>query len=70
MAIATKMQRYMKSPALLTAMVLLMTTNIAVADPNLWVSADRVERHTCPSVKCGVAAKESRFWRLKALGSA
>lgn len=26
----------------------------AIAGPSLWVSADRVERHTCPSDKCGV----------------
>ena len=57
MDIATKMQRYVAPPALLTAMALLMSTNIAVAEPNLWVSADRVARHTCPSVKCGVAGQ-------------
>ena len=57
MNIATKMQRYMDRPDLLTAMALMMSVNIAVAEPNLWVAADRVERHICPSVKCGVAGQ-------------
>lgn len=57
MTISVKMQRCMTTPALLTAMTVLMTTNIAVAEPNLWVSADRVSRHTCPSVKCGVVGQ-------------
>jgi len=57
MTIIVKMQRCITPPVLLTAMAFLMTTNIAVAEPNLWVSADRVSRHTCPSVKCGVTGQ-------------
>lgn len=57
MDMATKLQRYMGPSALLTAVAVLMSVNTAVAEPNLWVSADRVARHTCPSVKCGVAGQ-------------
>ncbi|WP_324747142.1 hypothetical protein [Pseudomonas veronii] len=46
-----------KLPAFLTAIALLMTANIVVAEPSLWVSADRVARHTCPSDKCGIAGQ-------------
>jgi hypothetical protein len=57
MTITDKIQRWMTPYAWLTAVAFMMTTNIAVAEPNLWVSADRVSRHTCPSVKCGVAGQ-------------
>jgi hypothetical protein len=57
MTIIFKMQRCMTPPALLTALAFLVTANFSVAEPNLWVSADRVSRHTCPSVKCGVAGE-------------
>lgn len=54
MAIASGMRRYTELPALLTAIAIFVTTKIAVAEPSLWVSADQVTRHTCPSDKCGV----------------
>ncbi|WP_411566189.1 hypothetical protein ACLIN3_04855 [Pseudomonas orientalis] len=57
MAIKVKLRFCMTTPALFTAMVFLMTAGIASAEPNLWVSADRVSRHTCPSLKCGVAGQ-------------
>ncbi|ETK13526.1 hypothetical protein H097_27170 [Pseudomonas sp. FH4] len=57
MAIASGMRRYTELPTLLTAVAILMTANIAVAEPSLWVSNDRVARHTCPSDKCGVVGK-------------
>lgn len=56
MDIAINMQRCI-TPTFLTALALLMSTNTAVAEPDLWVSSDRVARHTCPSVKCGVAGQ-------------
>lgn len=46
-----------KSSALLTSVAFLLAANVALAEQNLWVSADRVDRHTCPSVKCGVAGQ-------------
>lgn len=57
MAITAKIRCCIAPPALLSAMAFLMTANIAVAEPSLWVSADRVARHTCPSFKCGVAGQ-------------
>lgn len=38
-------------------MAMLMTDNTVAAAPNLWVSSDRVPRHTCPSPKCGVVGQ-------------
>lgn len=57
MTITVKTHRCTIPSALLTAMAFMLTANIAVAEPELWVSTDRVARHTCPSVKCGVAGQ-------------
>lgn len=57
MTIKAKIRSCINPSALTTAIGFSMTVNIAVAEPNLWVSADRVSRHTCPSVKCGVAGQ-------------
>jgi len=48
--------RRIQLPAL-TAAALLTVSATAVADPDFWVATDRVARHTCPSVKCGVAGQ-------------
>lgn len=48
---------FSKRYGLLTVMAVLVAANTAVASPNLWVSADRVPRHTCPSSKCGVVGQ-------------
>lgn len=45
---------HLRNPLVLLAA---MTVNVAAAEPDLWVSADRVARHTCPSNKCGVAGQ-------------
>lgn len=57
MALTAKIRRFTAPHELLTVVAFLMTANIAVAEPNLWVSADRVALHTCPSLKCGVAGQ-------------
>ena len=43
--------------AFVAAVAFFIAADVAAADQNLWVSADRVDRHTCPSVKCGVAGQ-------------
>jgi len=57
MIITVKTHRCTIPAALLTVMAFMITANIAVAEPELWVSTDRVARSTCPSVKCGVAGQ-------------
>lgn len=57
MTITVKLRCCMTPLALLTAIAFLMSAGIASAEPNLWVSAERASRYTCPSVKCGVAGQ-------------
>ncbi|WP_010490783.1 hypothetical protein [Pseudomonas sp. S9] len=55
MPISTKLHCPKAFLTLLIAIPTLMTACIAVAAPKLWVTADQVARHTCPSDECGVA---------------
>lgn len=48
---------WFKPWAYLSTIAFLFTSNVAFADANLWVSADRVDRHTCPSIECGVSGQ-------------
>lgn len=43
--------------AFITSVAFFIAANVAAAERSLWVSADRVDRHTCPSVKCGIAGQ-------------